>query len=47
MHSHVEDSEVVLYTVKRTIENNGGRIVVESEEGKGTVFNLRLKEYNT
>ncbi|MER2996666.1 sensor histidine kinase [Pontibacter populi] len=45
MHSHVEGSGVGLYIVKRIVENNGGSIAVESEEGKGTVFILHLKEY--
>lgn len=45
MHSHVEGSGVGLYIVKRIVENNGGNITVESEEGVGTSFKLRLKEY--
>lgn len=45
MHSHVEGSGVGLYIVKRIVENNGGSITVESEEGTGTLFKLRLKEY--
>lgn len=47
MHSHVEGSGVGLYIVKRIVENNGGSITVESEEGVGTLFKLRLKEYTT
>ena len=46
MHSHVEGSGVGLYIVKRIIENSGGSISVESEEGVGTLFKLRLKEYS-
>ncbi|MCC9138956.1 ATP-binding protein [Pontibacter silvestris] len=45
MHSHVAGSGVGLYIVKRIVENNGGSITVESEEGTGTLFKLRLKEY--
>ena len=43
MHSHVEDSGVMRYIVKRIVENKDGRIEVDSEEE--TVFNLRLKEF--
>jgi signal transduction histidine kinase len=42
-HSHVEGSGIGLYIVKRIIENAGGEIKVDSEVGKGTVFNITFK----
>ncbi|MFN3404274.1 MAG: sensor histidine kinase [Cytophagaceae bacterium] len=42
MHNHVEGSGVGLYLVKRIIENHGGSIEVESQQGKGTTFRLNL-----
>jgi signal transduction histidine kinase len=43
MHTHVEGTGIGLYIVKRIIENNGGKIDVESEQGKGTVFKVYFK----
>jgi len=40
MHTHVEGSGLGLYIVKRILENNGDRIEVESEVGKGSTFRL-------
>lgn len=44
LHTDVEGSGIGLYIVKRIIENNGGKIEVESEVGKGTTFNFYLKD---
>ncbi len=40
LHTHVEGSGVGLYIVKRIIENNKGKIKVESKEGEGTTFSV-------
>lgn len=42
-HKHVGGSGVGLFMVKRIVENAGGRIEVESEEGTGTEFRVYLK----
>jgi PAS domain S-box-containing protein len=44
LHDHVEGTGVGLYIVKRIVENNGGKIEVESEKGKSTVFKILIKK---
>src|SRR5690606_33664362 len=44
LHDHVEGTGVGLYIVKRIIENNEGRIELESEPGVGTNFHVFIKK---
>ncbi|GAL85973.1 phytochrome-like protein cph1 [Sporocytophaga myxococcoides] len=46
LHKDVEGSGVGLYLVKRIITNSGGKIEVESENGKGSVFKVYFKSNN-
>lgn len=41
-HTHVEGTGVGLYIVKRIVENYGGKVVLESEEGVGTTFRVYI-----
>ncbi|MES2734594.1 MAG: PAS domain-containing sensor histidine kinase [Bacteroidota bacterium] len=41
-HPHVEGSGIGLYMIKRMLENNGGRIEVESRVGEGTIFRIHF-----
>jgi signal transduction histidine kinase len=43
LHSHVEGTGIGLYIIKRIVENNQGKIEVQSEEGKGTTFKVYLQ----
>lgn len=43
-HNHVEGSGIGLYLVDRIITNSGGKIEVESELGKGTIFKVYFKQ---
>lgn len=44
LHSRKEGSGIGLYIVKRIVTNAGGKIEVESEKGKGSVFKVYLKK---
>jgi signal transduction histidine kinase len=39
----VEGTGIGLYIVKRTVENNAGKIEVDSQEGEGTTFRVYFK----
>lgn len=43
LHDHVEGTGIGLYIVKKIVENCGGRIEVDSEQGKGTTFSVFIR----
>jgi two-component system CheB/CheR fusion protein len=43
-HSHVKGTGIGLYMVKRMVENKGGHIEVSSEEEKGSIFRVYLRQ---
>lgn len=45
LHQHVEGTGIGLSIVKKIVDNNGGRIEIESELDKGTEFKVYLKNY--
>jgi PAS domain S-box-containing protein len=47
LHDHVEGTGVGLYLVKRIVEDAGGKVEVESEEGIGSVFRVFVKNINS
>jgi signal transduction histidine kinase len=44
LHDHVEGSGVGLYIVKKIIENAGGKIEVQSEVDRGTIFKVYFRK---
>jgi K+-sensing histidine kinase KdpD len=42
VHTHIQGTGIGLYVVKRIIDNNKGKIEIESEVGKGTTFHVYL-----
>ncbi|WMJ73691.1 PAS domain S-box protein [Cytophagaceae bacterium ABcell3] len=47
LHDHVEGSGVGLYIVKRIVENNGGKVLVESKPDEGALFKVYLRLLDT
>ena len=43
IHDHVEGSGIGLYMIKKILDDNGGKIEVESELGQGSEFIIYLK----
>jgi signal transduction histidine kinase len=47
LHDHVEGNGVGLYIVKRIIDNHHGKVEVESEVNKGTIFRVYFSKVKT
>lgn len=43
LHQHVEGTGIGMAIVKKIIDNSGGRIELESKEGKGSLFKIYFK----
>ncbi|MES2733766.1 MAG: PAS domain S-box protein [Bacteroidota bacterium] len=43
MHSHVDGTGIGLYMIKRMVENNGGKITVDSQPDVGSAFTVYFK----
>ena len=43
LHTHGEGTGIGLYIVKKMIENTGGKIEGESQEGMGSTFRVYFK----
>jgi signal transduction histidine kinase len=41
-HTHVEGTGIGLHMIHSIVESYGGKILVESEESKGTTFKIYL-----
>lgn len=44
LHTHVEGTGIGLYTIKRIVENAGGRIEVSSQVDKGSAFKVYIAQ---
>lgn len=44
LHQHVEGTGIGMAIVKKIIDNSGGKIALESEKGKGSLFKIYFKE---
>jgi len=44
LHTHVEGTGIGMTIVSRIVDNNGGKIAIDSQVGKGSTFTVYLKE---
>jgi len=42
LHTHVEGKGVGMYIVNSIVDTHGGKIEIESEPNKGTIFRVQL-----